>query len=53
MKFLVKSMGMLAAVTRGKAFWNIWNPQYLRSREDVEENKDSRGGNFNDLEVYT
>ncbi len=40
-KFLVKSMGMSSALTRGSAFWNTWKPQYLRSGEDVDANSDS------------
>lgn len=42
MKFLVKSMGMLAWVTLFKAYWKTWKPQYLRSGDDVDENKDSK-----------
>ena len=41
MKFFVKSMGMSSALTRGSAFWNTWNPQYFRSGEDVDANRDS------------
>lgn len=41
MKFFVNSMGMSSAVTRGSALWNTWKPQYFRSGEDVEANRDS------------
>ena len=42
-KFLVKSMGKSDAETRDSAFWKIWNPQYFRWEEDVDENNDSAG----------
>jgi hypothetical protein len=32
---------MSPASTRGRAFWNTWNPQYFRSGDDVEEKSDS------------
>jgi hypothetical protein len=41
MKFLVNNIGMSSAVTRGRAFWKIWKPQYFRSGDDVEEKSDS------------
>lgn len=41
MKFLVKSIGTVVSVTRGKAFWNTWKPQNFLSCEDVDANSDS------------
>jgi hypothetical protein len=41
MKFLVNNMGMLMGLTRGRAFLNIWKPQYFRSAEAEEEKRDS------------
>lgn len=41
MKFFVNNFGMSSPATLGRAFWNTWKPQYLRSEDEVEENKDS------------
>lgn len=41
MKFFVNSMGKSVAETRGSAFCTIWNPQYFRSGEEDDANKDS------------
>jgi len=36
-KLRVNSIGMVSSLTRGRAFWKTWKPQYLRCGEDVEE----------------
>lgn len=41
MRFLVKSIGRVASVTLDRVSWKTRNPQYFRSEEEVDANRDS------------